>query len=124
MRNILGMHQESGVVAVGSDLRPGQTVQFHVRDREAAARELSVRLARYARDHRAQDVAGALQFSCLGRGRALTGTPNHDVGLVQATLGPLPLAGFFCNGEIGPVGHTTHLHGYTTVLGMVRPRSG
>ena len=56
--------------------------------------------------------------------QGFTSTANHDVGLVQETLGPLPLAGFFGNGEIGPVGQTTHLHGYTTVLGLLRPRSG
>jgi small ligand-binding sensory domain FIST len=93
VRNILGMHEETGVVAVGSDLRCGQTVQFHVRDHTTATRELGERMASY-----------------------------H--GLVQEALGPLPLAGFFGNGEIGPVGQTTHLHGYTTVLGLIRPRSG
>lgn len=124
VRNILGMHQESGVVAVGSDLRRGQTVQFHVRDQATASRDLAERLSRYRRDHPADQVAGALQFSCLGRGQALSGTPNHDIGLVQEELGPLPVAGFFGNGEIGPVGPTTHLHGYTTVLGLAKPRSG
>ena len=124
VRNILGMHQESGVVAVGSDLRPGQTVQFHVRDRHTATRDLRERLAHYRSRHPADVVAGALQVSCLGRGRALVGEPNHDVGLLQEMLGPLPVAGFFGNGEIGPVGATTHLHGYTTVLGLVHPRSG
>ncbi|RKZ14030.1 hypothetical protein DRQ53_01590 [bacterium] len=124
VRNILGMHQESGVVAVGSDLRRGQTVQFHVRDRETAARDLTQQLAFYRERHTPDAIAGALQFSCLGRGQALTGTENHDISLVQEALGPLPVAGFFGNGEIGPVGSTTHLHGYTTVLGLARPRSG
>ena len=124
VRNILGMHQETGVVAVGSDLRCGQTVQFHVRDQVTATRELSERLAEYRRINPVDQIAGALQFSCLGRGQILTHSANHDVGLVQEALGPLPLAGFFGNGEIGPVGQTTHLHGYTTVLGLLRPRSG
>lgn len=124
VRNILGMHQESGVVAVGSDLRCGQTVQFHVRDRNTANQQLRERLARYRARHAADHLAGALQVSCLGRGQALSGTPNHDVGVLQEYLGPLPVAGFFGNGEIGPVGRTTHLHGYTTVLGLIHPRSG
>ena len=124
VRNILGMHQETGVVAVGSDLRCGQTVQFHVRDRATADQELSDQLARYQRTHAADQVAGALQFSCLGRGQSFADTTNHDLGLVQEAIGPLPVAGFFGNGEIGPVGQTTHLHGYTTVLGLLHPRSG
>jgi small ligand-binding sensory domain FIST len=124
VRNILGMHQETGVVAVGSDLRCGQTVQFHVRDRATADRELGEQLARYRRTHAADQIAGALQFSCVGRGQSIAGTTNHDLGLVQKAIGPLPVAGFFGNGEIGPVGQTTHLHGYTTVLGLLHPRSG
>jgi small ligand-binding sensory domain FIST len=124
VRNILGMHEETGVVAVGSDLRCGQTVQFHVRDHATATRELGDRMASYQRSHPVDQIAGALQFSCLGRGQGFTHSANHDVGLVQEALGPLPLAGFFGNGEIGPVGQTTHLHGYTTVLGLIRPRSG
>jgi small ligand-binding sensory domain FIST len=124
VRNILGMHQESGVVAIGSDLRPGQTVQFHVRDGKTADRDLREQLERYGRNHPADRIAGALQFSCLGRGQSLSGTPNHDVGVLQETLGPLPVGGFFGNGEIGPVSQTTHLHGYTTVLGLFHPRSG
>jgi small ligand-binding sensory domain FIST len=124
IRNILGMHQESGVVAIGSDLRLGQTVQFHVRDGKTATRDLVSRLLDYRKKHPADQIAGALQFSCLGRGQSFVGVPNHDVGMLQQELGPLPVCGFFGNGEIGPIGPTTHLHGFTTVLGLVHPRSG
>ena len=33
-------------------------------------------------------------------------------------IGNTPLGGFFCNGEIGPVAGTTHLHGYTSAFGL------
>jgi len=124
VRNILGMHRESGVIAVGSELRQGQTVQFHVRDGRTAAADLDLLLQRYVGGRPDTEPAAVLQFSCLGRGRNLFGTANHDVSSVHEALGPMPVAGFFANGEIGPVGGNTYVHGYTTVLGVVRPRSG
>lgn len=124
VRNILGMHRESGVIAVGADLRPGQTVQFHVRDGRTAAADLDRLLSRYVGGRPDTEPAGVLQFSCLGRGKNLFGQPHHDVSKVHAALGPMPVVGFFANGEIGPVGGSTYVHGYTTSLGIVRPRSG
>ena len=66
-------------------------------------------------------AAGALLFSCLGRGQGLFGQPDHDSRAFERALGPLPLAGFFCNGEIGPVEGKTFLHGYTSAFGIFRP---
>ena len=65
---------------------------------------------------------GALLFSCLGRGLHLYGKPDHDSGLFRYCLGDVPLGGFFCNGEIGPVHGTTFLHGYTSAFGLFGPR--
>ncbi|XTZ09601.1 MAG: FIST C-terminal domain-containing protein, partial [cyanobacterium endosymbiont of Rhopalodia yunnanensis] len=59
-------------------------------------------------------------FSCLGRGEALYNQPNFDSGLFRRYLPQLPLGGFFCNGEIGPVGEQTFLHGYTSVFALFR----
>jgi small ligand-binding sensory domain FIST len=46
------------------------------------------------------------------------GKPNHDAQMVQQRLGPFGLAGFFCNGEIGPIGERNFLHGYTASLAL------
>jgi small ligand-binding sensory domain FIST len=35
-------------------------------------------------------------------------------------MNELPIAGVFCNGEIGPVGGATHIHGYTACWGLLR----
>ena len=67
-------------------------------------------------------VSGALLFSCLGRGRGLYGRPNVDTSLFSEHLGDVPVGGFFCNGEIGPVAGITFLHGYTSSFGLFRPR--
>ena len=122
IRNVVGMDQRTGSLAIGEMLREGQLVQFHLRDAETSAQDLSFVLERYAADNRENDVPGALLFSCLGRGEYLYGRPNHDTEIFQEKLGQIPLGGFFCNGEIGPVGGTTFLHGYTSSFGLFRSR--
>jgi small ligand-binding sensory domain FIST len=67
-------------------------------------------------------VSGALLFSCLGRGEQLYKKPNFDTGVFKQYLEEVPVGGFFCNGEIGPVGGATFLHGYTSSFGLFRPR--
>jgi small ligand-binding sensory domain FIST len=124
IRNILGMDPQSGILAVGTPLRPGQTVQFHLRDRSTADNDLRALLDRYVRSSSDSGPAGALLFSCLGRGRSLYGEPDHDSRCFLERLGRVPLGGFFCNGEIGPVAGSTYLHGYTSAFGIFRPRSG
>jgi small ligand-binding sensory domain FIST len=45
-------------------------------------------------------------------------TPDHDAQLVSSYLGGVPLAGFFCAGELGPVGGSNFLHGFTASLAV------
>jgi small ligand-binding sensory domain FIST len=121
VRNIVGVDPESGAIAVGATLQPYQAVQFHLRDARTAAEDLTRHLQRYqAGQGMAGSPQGALLFSCLGRGMHLYGRPDHDTSLFASTLGPIPLGGFFCNGEIGPVGGTTFLHGYTSAFALFR----
>jgi small ligand-binding sensory domain FIST len=124
VRNIVGVDPQSGAIAVGAALQPYQAVQFHLRDARTAAEDLTRLLQRY-RDERRGTVSpqGALLFSCLGRGMHLYGRPDHDTSLFEGALGSIPLGGFFCNGEIGPVGGTTFLHGYTSAFVLFREAS-
>jgi small ligand-binding sensory domain FIST len=122
IRNVMGMDERTGVLAVGEMLKEGQLVQFHLRDAETSAQDLQAVLERYAGENRENQIHGALLFSCLGRGQYLYGRPNHDSEIFQTTMGSVPLGGFFCNGEIGPVSGTTFLHGYTSSFGIFRPR--
>ena len=123
IRNVVGMDQRTGALAIGEMLKEGQLVQFHLRDAETSAQDLTFVLERYAADNRENEVPGALLFSCLGRGEYLYGRPNHDTDIFREKLGQVPLGGFFCNGEIGPVGGTTFLHGYTSSFGLFRSRA-
>jgi small ligand-binding sensory domain FIST len=111
VRNLVGADQDTGALAVGDAVAVGQTVQFHVRDAGAADEDLRELLG-------GVDAEAALLFTCNGRGRHLFGGPDHDAGLVERMLGPIPLAGCFCAGEIGPVGGRNFLHGFTASLAL------
>ena len=119
VRNIVGADPESGALSVGEELHPVQAVQFVLRDAASADGELR-RMLEVRRDTGAPRPDGALLFSCTGRGSGLFGRPDHDTGLFEEVLGPSALGGFFCNGEIGPVGGTTFLHGYTSAFALFR----
>ncbi|MCH8195218.1 MAG: FIST C-terminal domain-containing protein [Chloroflexi bacterium] len=123
IRNVMGIHQETEGLFIGEVLREGQVVQFHVRDAQTAADDLETLLSQYVADHEGAVGSGALLFSCLGRGKHLFGAADHDTGIFQSRVGDIPLGGFFCNGEIGPVGETTFLHGFTSSFGIFSPKS-
>jgi len=118
VRNIIGADSDSGAIAIGAILRNTAVVQFHLRDARTSADDLDELLARYGREHPDARPAGSLLFSCLGRGRYLYGRADHDTGAFRSHLGDVPIGGFFCNGEIGPVRGTTFLHGYTSAFGL------
>ena len=122
IRNVVGMDQSTGGLAIGEILKEGQLVQFHLRDAQTSTDDLLAVLSRYADQNRENEIPGALLFSCLGRGQYLYGRANHDTDLFREKLGAVPLGGFFCNGEIGPVSGTTFLHGYTSSFGLFRPK--
>ena len=58
-------------------------------------------------------------FSCLGRGQRFFGVPHHDAGVIGDHFHAVPTAGFFCGGEIGPVGVETFVHGYTASAALL-----
>jgi len=117
VRNLVGADQTTGSVAVGDVVQEGQTVQFQLRDAKSASEDLNLLLAADRAAHRRQPL-GALMFSCCGRGRGLFGKPNHDAATMADRLGSIPLAGFFAQGEIGPVGGRNFLHGYTACMAI------
>lgn len=119
IRNLLGVDRESGAIAVSALPREGQTLQFQVRDADAADEDLRLLLdqEKNSAPPGGEPVA-ALLWSCNGRGQGLFGSPDHDAKAIADKLGPIPLAGFFCNGEIGPVGAENYLHGFTASIAL------
>ncbi len=122
IRNIVGVDQSRGYIAIGELPSEGQLVQFHLRDAQTSTEDLDAMLNRYSIEHPIYEETGALLFSCLGRGLNLFGRADHDTDMFREKVNAMPLTGFFCNGEIGPVGGTTFLHGYTSSFGIFRTR--
>jgi small ligand-binding sensory domain FIST len=120
IRGILGGDRETGRLLVGENVRVGQTVRLHVRDARSADDDLRAAL-RDARSHVGGTPTAALLFTCNGRGRHMFEIPDHDALAVSEEISDIPLAGLFCNGEIGPVGGTNFIHGFTATLAIFGP---
>jgi len=117
VRNVQGVDRESGAVAIGDYARVGQTIQFHVRDAATADEDLNLLLSA-AKQVSAGHCTGALVFTCNGRGSRLFDQPSHDAQAVARQWRQLPVAGFFAQGEIGPIGGKNFLHGFTASIAL------
>jgi small ligand-binding sensory domain FIST len=115
--NVVGADPGTGSIAIGTPVRVGQTVRFHVRDAETADEDLQS-LLEADRSANASPPQAALLFSCNGRGTRLFANAHHDATAVQKIAGPLPLAGFFAQGEMGPIGGRNYLHGFTASIAL------
>jgi small ligand-binding sensory domain FIST len=122
VRPIVGADPSAGTIAAGERVRVGQTVRMHVRDGASADEDLRAALRSQVAALGASGAAGALLFTCNGRGSHMFQVPDHDAAAIDDALG-IPAGGFFCAGEIGPVGGRNFLHGFTATM-AVFPRAG
>jgi len=130
IRQVVGVTVSDGSLVVGDEVRTGQRIRFHIRDREGAVQEVEALMAKYKRARLAEmmggsgkpPAAGLMMFACVGRGRGLFGEANYDSRMAYLSTG-VPVAGVFCSGEIGPVSGKSFLHAYTSVFAIFRPRS-
>ena len=112
VRHLTGIDPDNGLIAVGHTVEPGDRVFFVRRDEEAAAQDLARMLAR-TKSRLTKPKAG-LYFSCLARGPNMFGPDSAERALLRETLGDIPIAGMFCNGEIS----NARLYGYTGILAL------
>jgi small ligand-binding sensory domain FIST len=117
VRGLVDVDEETGAVTVGDLVRVGQTARLQVRDGTSADEDLREVLAGQLRELPAPP-AGALVFTCNGRGVGMFGAPDHDAAALEDAFGGVPAAGFFCAGEIGPVGRRNFLHGFTATMAV------
>jgi len=122
IRNILGMDPQSGALWINANVATNSVVQFHLRDAATSAYDLERTLTEYRASRTVSTDAGVLLFSCTGRGTALYGQSDHDSNAFRRLVADLPIGGFFCAGEIGPVQHSTYLHGFTSAFAVIRAR--
>ena len=118
VRALLGADPEDGTVAVGAPIAPGTVVRMHARDADSADRDLRDSLGLRIEALGGAAPAGALVFTCNGRGRSMFGVPDHDAVALDEVLAGAPAAGFFAAGEIGPVGGDPFLHGFTATVAV------
>ena len=123
LRSLVGADAKSGALALAEPVRVGQTIQFQIRDAQAAAADLAATLTAMRAALDGRRPAFGMYFNCAGRGHGLFGEPDHDVKLIRAHLGDFALVGFFGNGEFAPVGGRNFFHTYTGVL-VVFPADG
>ena len=118
VRGLVGADPATGKVAVAADVHPGQVVRLHARDADSADRDLREALEIRMAALGGRAPAGALLFSCNGRGRDMFSAPHHDADAVADALLGAPAAGFFAAGEIGPVGGEHFLHSFTATVAV------
>jgi small ligand-binding sensory domain FIST len=118
IRGVIAADQETGAIAVGDQVDVGQTLQFQVRDATSADEDLRRTLEGEIAALAGRPAAGALLFTCNGRGSRLFAEPNHDAGMLARLMGDMPVAGFSCAGELGPVGGRNYLHGFTASIAL------
>lgn len=111
VRNLIGIDPGNQLIAIGEHARKGQRLQFCRRDHDTARADMT-RMLDSIREGLYTSPRGALYYSCLGRGGALLGGESEELRMIRSALGDVPLAGFFCNGEISH----DRLYGYTGVL--------
>lgn len=121
IRGLMGIDEKTGAGVVADYVKTGQTIQFHLRDAQAAVEDLNELLAYQKKSESEAQPKGALVFCCNGRGEYLFRQKNHDIQIIQKHIGPIPAAGFFCAGEIGPVGGSNFLHGFTNSIALFYP---
>jgi len=122
IRNLVGADPNSGSIAISAHPEIGQTIQFQLRDARAADDELKEMLERTREGLGDTVPLAAVLCSCNGRGAGLFGESHHDAAMLREELGLDNIAGFFCNGEIGPVGGKTYIHGFTASIGLIVPK--
>jgi small ligand-binding sensory domain FIST len=122
IRNLAGIDRSTGSIAINAYPRVGQTIQFQLRDAQAADEELRTLLQSASNELGDQVPLAAVLCTCNGRGAGLFGKPDHDADAIASQFGLAAIAGFFCNGEIGPVGRGTFLHGYTASIALIVAR--
>lgn len=122
VRGILGMDPQTGALWVSANVPSNSVVQFHLRDAATSAMDLERALTTYKASHLVAPDAGVLLFSCQGRGIGLYGQADHDSNAFRRLVADLPIGGFFCEGEIGPIHNATFLHGYTSAFAVLQEK--
>jgi small ligand-binding sensory domain FIST len=112
VRNLLAVDLRRGIIAVSDQLRTGTQLMFVKRDPTTAQADLRRMLQDLRSRTAGRPIRGALYHSCVARGPHMFGPDSAELKTIERALGPVPLAGFFTNGEI----FRDRLYSYSGVL--------
>lgn len=114
VRNVVGIDPLNRLVAIGEEPEVGERLVFCTRDARAARQDM-IRMLTELREEletNGDQVQGGIYISCIARGEHLFGQNGHELALIRANLGNIPLTGFYAKGEIA----RDTLYNYTGVL--------
>lgn len=111
VRNLTGIDQKKGLIAIGAEIDIGDPILFVRRDRRAAEQDMD-RMLRQLKQRAKTTPKAGIYVTCVARGRNMFGADGLEMQRVRDALGDFPLIGFFANGEISH----NRLYGYTGVL--------
>ena len=111
VRNLVGMDEERGWLAIAATVTAGDRVMFVRRDPASAREDLESMLANLTKRTGGR-ARGGIYVSCIARGPHMFGQPGAEIAIVRKALGEIPVIGFFANGEIS----YDRLYSYTGVL--------
>ncbi len=124
IRELRGVDRRTGALAIGASPRVGQTIQFQMRDAGSGDIDLHSLLSQAKSELQQNQPLAAILCACTGRGVGMFAIPDHDAGVIARELGPIPVAGLFCCGEIAPVGNRTFLHNFSASIALFVKCSG
>jgi small ligand-binding sensory domain FIST len=111
--------ERSGAIAINEHISVGQTVQFNRRTPDAAHEDIVQVMQDLRQTVGRPSHACGLYFNCTGRGFGLYEQPDHDLLVIRKHLGSFPMAGFFGNSELAPVGGRNFVHSFTGALALL-----
>lgn len=117
VRNIVGIDEDSGLIMTSQPINEGDEIVFVHRDHNSVTADLSKDLLafrqRLANENEHFKPRGAIYISSASRSMSgFGGAPGDEAQLIQEIIGPVPLAGFYSDGEISGGA----IHGYTGLL--------
>jgi len=121
IRNLIGFNPKTGDLAIAAPIRDLDVLQFHLMDPHCTAAEFERAMSDFAAQIGPDAMPeGALLFSGISGAESRSDKALAESDISRAHFVGTPLGGFFSEGEIGPVGHTTCVHGYASTMVFFR----
>jgi small ligand-binding sensory domain FIST len=113
VRTLIGFDPVRRWLAIGDQVTVGGSLILVRRDPSSARADLQSMLIGL-KGRLDGPPRGGVYFSCVARGPNMFASADEEMALIAQTLGPVPIIGFYGNGEISK----GRLYGYTGVLSL------